>query len=61
MQQLKPDLRMLLLVRGSLLENLGNLHVTVLSRLGSVEGVLIARLGFPGERRHQIGFCLGTF
>ncbi len=54
-EQLEPQLGVLLLVLRGLLEDCGDLHIAVLLGLGSVIVVLVARLGFPGERRHQVG------
>ena len=61
MKQLKPDLRMLLLILGSLKEQRCDLLIPVLLRLGSVIGILIPRFGFSGKCRHQISFCLCAF
>lgn len=38
------------------LEDVSDLHIPVLFRLGGIEGVLVARLALAGERGHQIGF-----
>ena len=60
MQELKPDLGVLLLVAGGLLEELGDLDIALLAGCGGVVGVLVAGLGFAGERGEQVGLCAGT-
>ena len=61
MEQLEPDLSMLFLVAGGLLEDVGDLVVAFLLGGGSIVGILVAGLGFTGKSGHQIGFGLGTF
>ena len=56
MQQLEPQLRVLLLVVGRLLEDGRNLLITVLLGLGRVVAVLVSRLGLARKRREQVGF-----
>ena len=58
MEELKPHFGVLFLVVGCLLKDGGNLHIAVLLGLGSVVGVLVPRLGFPGKSGHQIGLGL---
>ena len=60
-EELEPDLGVLLLVVGSLLEDVGDLHVAVLLGLAGVVGVLVPGLGLPGESGHQVGLGLGAF
>ena len=59
-QELKPDLGVLLLIAGGLLEELGDLDIALLAGCGGVVGVLVAGLGFAGERGEQVGLCAGT-
>ena len=59
-QQLEPQLGVLLLVGGGFLENLRDLHIAILAGLGRIVGVLIPRLTFSGKGRHQIGFRFGS-
>ena len=53
-QQLEPDLGVLLLVGGGLLEDLGDLDIAVLLGLGGEVGVLVAGLGLPGKGGPQV-------
>ena len=59
-QQLEPNLSVLLLVGGSLLKNLGDLDIAVLLGLGGKVGVLVAGLGLAGKCGPQIGFGLAS-
>ena len=58
MQELEPDLRVLLLVVCGFGEKLGNLLVAVLLRLRCVIGVLVSRLRLAGKGGHQVRFGL---
>ena len=58
---LKPDLGMFLLIVRRHLEDICNLLIAVLFRLGSVVSVFIARLRFTCERCHQVRLCLAAF
>ncbi len=60
-QQLEPDLRVLLLVVGGLLKERRDLHVALFFGLRGVVAVLVARLRFAGEGCHQVGFGLASF
>ena len=57
MQDLEPDLRVLLLVVRRLEEEVPDLLETVLLRLRPEKGVFVARLAFAREGRQQV--CLG--
>ena len=58
---LEPELRVLLFVLRSFEEQRRDLLVAVLLGLRSKTGVLAARLGFAGKRRHQVLFRLCAF
>ena len=58
---LEPDLRVLLLVRRGLLEDLGDLHVAVLLGFGRIVGVLVASLRLAREGLLEVPFGLGSF
>src|SRR5699024_734548 len=60
-QQLEPDLGVLLLVARGLGEHGGQLVVAFLLGLGGIVAVLGVSLALPGKGGHQIGFSLGTF
>ena len=57
-QQLEPDLGVLLLVVGRLLKQRRDLHEAVLFGLARVVGVLVARLRFARKSRLQVCFRL---
>ena len=59
-QKFKPDLSMLLLVGGSLLKDLRDLHIAILLGFGGKIGVLVAGLGLPSKSGPQIGFSLAS-
>ena len=55
-QQLEPELRVLLLVVGRLLEDAGDLLEALLAGLAGEVGVLVAGLGFPREGVAEVLF-----
>ena len=57
-QQLEPDLRVLLLVVRGLGEELGDLLVAVLLRLRGIVGVLVSGLRLTRKGSHQVCFGL---
>ena len=61
LDKLEPDFSVLLLVARRLLENARDLLIAVFFRLRGVIGVLVARLGFAGERRPKILFGFRAF
>ena len=59
-KDLVPDLCMLFLVGCGLLEDLGDLYITVFLCLRSEICILVARLRFACKRFHQVIECLGS-
>ena len=59
-QLLEPELGVLLLVAGGLLEERGDLLEAVLPGLAGVIGVLVSGLAFAGKCLPQVGFGLAT-
>ena len=59
-QQFEPDFRMFFFVVGRLEKQVADLFKAVRLRLRAVKCILIARLRFARERRHQIRFRFGT-
>src|SRR5699024_6734889 len=59
-QQLEPDLGVLLLVGRGLLKDLGHLDIAFLLGLAGKVGVLVAGLALTGKSFHQIFFGLAT-
>ena len=57
----EPELGVLLLVVGGLLEDRGDLLKAFFFGLGGEVGVFVARLGFAGEGFHQALFGFGSF
>jgi len=61
MQQLEPQLGVLLLVAGSLGEDACDLLIPVLLGAGGLVRILGLALGFTGKRGHQVFFGLRAF
>ena len=57
-QSLEPELGVLLLVAGGLLEDGRDLLIALFAGLAGEVGVLVAGLGLPRERFPEIGFRL---
>ena len=60
-QALEPQLGVLLFVPSGFVEDIADLLIPVLARLGGIEGVLIAGLALSGEGGHQVGFGPAPF
>ena len=61
MEQLEPQLGMLLFVAGSLFKNRGDLVVAVLLRGGGIVAILRGSLGFAGKCGLEVRFGFGSF
>jgi hypothetical protein len=59
-EQLEPDLGMLLFVVGGLLKESGDLHIAVFLGLGGVVGIFVACLRFARKGFHQVLLGFGT-
>ena len=61
MEELEPNLGMLLLIFGCFLENLAYLDISVLLSPGGIIEILGVGLAFTGEGGEQVLFSLGSF